>query len=71
MKLIRGIEPASLPSTVSPFIKEIITNLLSKDPESRPDAEELLNKSKIRKYINKIITKVSNFDHKAGLILRE
>jgi serine/threonine protein kinase len=42
MKLIIESEPAFLPSTVSPFIKEIITKLLNKNPESRPDAKELL-----------------------------
>ena len=38
MKLIRESEPAPLPSTVSPFIKEIIAKLLDKNPETRPDA---------------------------------
>jgi serine/threonine protein kinase len=42
MKLISESEPAPLPSTVSPFIKEIITKLLKKNPESRPDAKEFL-----------------------------
>jgi serine/threonine protein kinase len=42
MKLISESEPAPLPSTVSLFIKEIITKLLNKNPESRPDANELL-----------------------------
>jgi serine/threonine protein kinase len=32
MKLIRESEPAPLPSSVSPFIKEIINKLLNKDP---------------------------------------
>jgi hypothetical protein len=31
-------EPAPLPSTVSPFIKEIISQLLDKNPETRSDA---------------------------------
>ena len=39
MKLIRESEPAPLPSTVSPFIKEIIAKLLDKNPETRPDAQ--------------------------------
>jgi serine/threonine protein kinase len=39
MKLISECEPAPLPSTVSPFIKHIITNLLDKNPENRADAE--------------------------------
>jgi eukaryotic-like serine/threonine-protein kinase len=38
MKLIRESEPAPLPSTVSPFIQEMIAKLLDKNPESRPDA---------------------------------
>ena len=38
MKLITESEPAPLPSTVPPFIKDIITKLLDKNPETRPDA---------------------------------
>jgi serine/threonine protein kinase len=38
MNLIRKREPASLPSTVSPFIKEIIAKLLDKNPDNRLDA---------------------------------
>ena len=38
MKLIRESEPGPLPSTVSPFIKEMIGKLLDKNPENRPDA---------------------------------
>jgi hypothetical protein len=38
MNLIRESEPAPLPSTVSPFIKEIIAKLLDKNPETRLDA---------------------------------
>jgi serine/threonine protein kinase len=38
MKLIRESEPAPLPSTVSPFIQEMIAKLLDKNPDSRPDA---------------------------------
>ena len=38
MNLIREKEPAPLPSTVSPFIKEIIAKLLDKNPENRVDA---------------------------------
>jgi serine/threonine protein kinase len=55
MKLIRENEPASLPLTVSPFIKQIISQLLDKNPETRPNAEELLNISEIKPYITKII----------------
>ncbi len=38
MKLISEGEPTPLPSTVSPFIKQVIANLLDKNPETRPDA---------------------------------
>ena len=38
MILIKESKPAPLPSTVSPFIKEIIAKLLDKNPENRPDA---------------------------------
>jgi hypothetical protein len=56
MKLISESEPAPLPSTVSPFIKEVIAKLLDKNPETRLDAQELLLKDEIRPYIQKIIT---------------
>jgi serine/threonine protein kinase len=36
--LITKSEPAPLPSTVSPFIKEMIAKLLDKNPETRPSA---------------------------------
>jgi serine/threonine protein kinase len=36
LKLISESEPAPLPSTVSPFIKQIIAKLLDKNPEARP-----------------------------------
>jgi serine/threonine protein kinase len=39
MKLISEGEPAPLPSTVSPKVKEIIAKLLDKDPQTRPAAE--------------------------------
>ena len=56
MKLISESEPAPLPSTVSPFIKEVIAKLLDKNPETRLDAQELLLKDEIRPYIQKIIS---------------
>ena len=56
MKLISESEPAPLPTTVSPFIKEIIAKLLDKNPESRPDAKGLLIRDEIKPYIKKIIT---------------
>ena len=38
MKLITESEPAPLPSTVPPFIKDIIAKLLDKNPSKRPDS---------------------------------
>ena len=55
MKLITEREPAPLPSTVSPFIKEIIAKLLEKNPKTRPNAKELLKIREIRPYIDEII----------------
>jgi serine/threonine protein kinase len=48
-------EPPPLASTVSPFIKEIISKLLDKNPKNRPDAKELLFKNEIKPFIQKII----------------
>jgi NIMA (never in mitosis gene a)-related kinase 1/4/5 len=39
---INNNDPAPLPSTASPFIKETIAMLLNKNPENRPDAETLV-----------------------------
>ena len=35
-------EPNPLPSSVSPFMKEMVARLLDKNPETRPDALTLL-----------------------------
>ena len=43
-KLITETEPSPLPSTLSPFVRLIIEQLLNKDREKRPDSVELLNK---------------------------
>jgi hypothetical protein len=51
-------ELAPVPSTVSPFIKEIIAKLLDKKPANRPDASDLLIKDEFRPYIIEIIAKV-------------
>ncbi len=47
-----------LPPTLYPFIKEIIAKLLDKNPENRPEAQELLNIDEIQTYIHQIIAKV-------------
>ncbi len=56
MLAIKDNEPAPLPSTVSPFIRELIKILLDKNPDSRPDAETLVYRSEIRPYIQKVIS---------------
>ena len=43
-KAIIEEEPALLPESISPFIKDILRLLLDKNPENRPNASELLKK---------------------------
>ena len=62
-KLIRESDPAPLPSTVSSFIKEIITQLLDKNPDTRSDAEYLLSKKEIKPYKKKIIELLQKSDN--------
>ena len=51
MKLIKECEPEPLPLTVSPLIREIIAKLLDKNPETRPNTQELINKVEIQAFI--------------------
>ena len=44
---IKNDQPAQLPTNVSPLIKELIGKLLDKNPDNRPDAEKLVNKTEI------------------------
>jgi hypothetical protein len=48
---IKNNEPAPLPSSVSPFIKELIAALLNKNPEIRPDALTLIYLDEIQLYV--------------------
>ena len=48
---IKNNEPAPLPPSVSPFIKELITVLLDKNAQSRPDAQTLIARDEIQVYI--------------------
>ncbi len=50
---IKDNEPdlTHLPSTVSPFIKNIILELLKKNPENRPTAQQLVDKEEIQVFI--------------------
>ncbi len=42
MNAIKELDPAELPPTVSPFIKQLISKLLDKNPKTRSDAASLL-----------------------------
>ena len=53
---IKYNEPAPIPATVSPYIKKTITRLLDKNPESRPNAENLLNEVEMFASIKKVIS---------------
>jgi serine/threonine protein kinase len=71
MRLIRENEPAALPEKVSPFIKNIISKLLEKNPDKRISADELVKIPEIEKYIQQVIEKVSKVDNDAGLLIRK
>ncbi len=62
-RFIREKEPSPLPETVSPFIKQIISRLLEKNPENRIDADELVKLPEIEKYIQSMILKISKVDN--------
>lgn len=38
IEFIKNNQPAPIPETVSPFIKDIINKLLDKNPQNRPDS---------------------------------
>ena len=44
-----------LPAKTSTYMTELITKLLVKEPESRPNSKELLNDPEIKKYLVKVI----------------
>lgn len=55
MSSIKDNDPASLSSSVSPFMKELIGTLLDKNPENRPDPASLLSKDEINAQAKKIV----------------
>ncbi len=69
-KLIMESKEPPLPSTVSPFIIEIIAKLLDKNPANRPDASDLIIKEEFRPYINKIIEKVCQSDKTSAHLIK-
>jgi serine/threonine protein kinase len=66
IKSITDKEPNPLPSTASPFIKRLIAALLDKNPQARPDADELIRMEEIQVYTKKIVSQVSVFDQLMG-----
>lgn len=45
---IKNNEPAPLPSTVPLYIKQIIHDLLDKNPKNRPSAQKMIEKDEIQ-----------------------
>jgi hypothetical protein len=66
IKSITDKEPNPLPSTVSPFIKQLIAMLLNKNPEARLNTKELIKMPEIQLYIKKIVSYVSSSDETMG-----
>jgi hypothetical protein len=42
LKSIKKNQPAPLPTSISSFAKELVGMLLNKNPNERPDAEQLI-----------------------------
>ena len=63
--------PSPLPESLSPFIKQLIGNLLDKNPESRPDSNELMQLKEIQVYLKKILKQVLDTDLAMGTILND
>ena len=55
IKAILTKEPEPLPDNTPQFIKDVISKLLEKSPEKRPDAASLLNSQELKVYAHKII----------------
>ncbi len=60
-----------LPSRVQPFIQELLSKLLEKDPNSRPDANTLLSDPQIKEYAVKVIKKLALEDFDSALKLED
>ncbi len=48
-----------IPSSTSSFIKEIIEELLIKNPNDRPTTDQIMQKQKMQYYIQKVNSMVS------------
>ena len=51
---IKETEYRPLPPTVSPFVQQLMKNLLNKSPEERPDAGTILRMKEIEHFKTKI-----------------
>jgi len=51
---IRLHDPEALPSHISAFTKDLVSSMLEKDPEKRPDALTLLRKPQIIKIVESL-----------------
>ena len=68
-KSILDDEPAEIPPDVSPFLKELIGQLLDKNPEKRPTSDMLITKKEIKIQIRQIIDEIQTNDHKIGELI--
>ena len=55
IKILRGCYPA-IPSTYSQDIKDLLADMLIKDPQKRPSMRKILEKEFLSKRITKLLT---------------
>jgi len=55
LKILRGSYP-DIPSHYSSDLKELLSDMLTKDPAKRPSMRRILEKSFLSKRINKLLT---------------
>lgn len=55
LKILRGNYPA-IPSTYSQEIKDLLADMLIKDPQKRPSMRKILEKEFLSKRITKLLT---------------
>ena len=63
MNVIKNGVYDQLPEETSPVLKEMIEDMLEKDPENRPTIFELAKRPCIKKLINKIISNCEFFEN--------
>ena len=55
-------QKVDVPSTVPPLIRSLICILLDKNPETRPDAEQLLNQPELLEAVKDLGNKIKEVD---------